>query len=302
MKPLSFLFFLLMTWLGQSLHAQADVAAVAGAATGTAADENSVLWQISGNGLTKPSYLFGTVHILPKEDYAFSPAAQKALKACTSLVLETDLEMKTVDKSEIARKTMLPDGKTLKDVLPAADYTRFMALMDSMGVSKLNQMVCERMKPIYATSVLVQAMSGKTESYEMRLLKMAKKEKMEYLWLEELTYQLDVLDGMTLEEQIASFGEDMSVATFKRLFGSMIDAYQAQDINALHTLMLEESGSISNFEERLLNQRNRNWVPVIAKYAAAQPSFIAVGAGHLAGEQGVISLLRNAGYTVTAVK
>lgn len=291
---------ILLVFAGQFVWAQTNPAVAP--LPGSTPEEHSLLWQISGNGLSKPSYLFGTIHIVPQEDYHFSATAQKALKSCQKLVLETDIEMTSVNKTEVAMMTLLPDGKTLDGYIPADQYQQFNKLLDSLGVSKIQKTVCMHMKPIFATAIIIQALYDKTESYETNLLKMAKKSKLEFVWLESVTYQLEVLNQMTMEEQIASFGESLTINTFKELYAGMVKAHKAGDIDALHQMMLEESASMADFEERLLNQRNRNWVPVISKYVAEGPSFIAVGAGHLGGERGVISLLRQAGYTVTAVK
>jgi uncharacterized protein len=83
-------------------------------------------------------------------------------------------------------------------------------------------------------------------------------------------------------------------------FDEMVKLYKNQDIVGMGTMMGEDE-SIGSHQDLLLNQRNRNWIPIMGEMMLAQPTFFAVGAGHLGGDQGVVSLLRKAGYTVEPV-
>ena len=84
-------------------------------------------------------------------------------------------------------------------------------------------------------------------------------------------------------------------------FDEMVKLYKAQDIEAMQSMMDAEE-SLSEYGDLLLVQRNHNWIPVMAGMMAEQPTFFAVGAGHLGGEEGVVALLREAGYTLRPLK
>ncbi len=80
----------------------------------------------------------------------------------------------------------------------------------------------------------------------------------------------------------------------------LVELYKKQDINGLDD-MLNGDPEISKYNQVLLVNRNKNWIPRIGKFANEKPTFFAVGAGHLPGKEGVIRLLREAGYTVRAI-
>jgi len=90
----------------------------------------------------------------------------------------------------------------------------------------------------------------------------------------------------------------------KKELMDLITAYKAQDLPALMKLMRDSKfdGESSKIEEELLEKRNTNWIPLIEKAAQSKATFFAFGAGHLAGDKGVITLLRQKGYTVKAVQ
>jgi uncharacterized protein YbaP (TraB family) len=86
-----------------------------------------------------------------------------------------------------------------------------------------------------------------------------------------------------------------------RTFNEMIEVYKTQNIEKLHQLTVSEDSGIANFEDVFLNNRNQSWIPVIEDLIKKQPTFIAVGAAHLGGNKGVISLLKSKGYIVEPV-
>ena len=81
----------------------------------------------------------------------------------------------------------------------------------------------------------------------------------------------------------------------------LVEVYKLQDIQGMQDLFKEEGSDLDGHEDVLLNNRNKNWIPVIAEEMKKGSTFFAVGAGHLAGPQGVIHLLREAGYKMTAI-
>jgi uncharacterized protein YbaP (TraB family) len=114
---------------------------------------------------------------------------------------------------------------------------------------------------------------------------------------------MSMFDSIPYEDQAKMLVESIkSSDTENDQFDQMVKLYKAQDIVGMVSMMGEEEAGMAGYEDLLLNQRNRNWVPVMGEMMMAQPTFFAVGAGHLAGDQGVVSLLRKAGYTVEPVR
>ena len=263
------------------------------------AAENALLWEISGKGLKDPSYLYGTIHMICSVDYRMSDTIVQAFDRSRQLYLELDM-----DDPSMTMKTMqlaIMKGKTLKDIFKSDDYKKLEAYVkDKLGMP---MMMLNMLKPIAITS-LISAKSmpcDKMESYEQHFQDMAKAHKMELKGLETLEYQFGVFDKIPDSAQ-ARMIMDM-IADDKKSqaeFQTMVDAYKRRDLNALGS-EIGDAPDLAGYEDILLNQRNANWVPVMEKAMAEMPSFFAVGAGHLPAKDGVIALLRKAGYTVKPV-
>ncbi|OIN58113.1 TraB/GumN family protein [Arsenicibacter rosenii] len=266
------------------------------------AQDKSLLWKISGNGLTKPSYLFGTIHLICPTDFSLSDSTKNAMAQTGQVYLEIDMDdpalMTTMQKS-----MMNTSGKPLKDLLSADDYK----LLDDyytanlhMGLSQLSMM-----KPFALMSLQYMALLNcQPQSYEMTFTQMAGTQKKEVLGLETIDDQMSIFDKMPAEkmaQQLVDMVKKKDEATNE--FRQLITLYKAQDLEGLRKLMdASQFSEFEGFEEVLLDQRNIKWIPVIEKAAKEKPTFFAVGAGHLAGEKGVIRLLRQKGYTVQPVK
>jgi uncharacterized protein len=264
--------------------------------------EQSLLWQVSGNGLEKPSYLFGTIHIIGADDFFLGENARKKLRNAQVLVMEMDI--KNINPMAIAAKALLPDNKTIEDYLEPEDYQTLLAFFrDSIGVNEtLFKAAYSRMKPFFLQQMtMLKFMGGETESYEMYLSGMAEDLEIRMAGLETLEEQLAVLDVMSLDEQIEGMVQmirNYSDQSFN--FEELLQAYKAQDINKLYEL-IQSSEEVKDITNTLLDERNQKWIPKLEVFFKEGSSFVAVGAGHLAGPDGVISLLKNVGYTVVPI-
>ncbi|MEY3367534.1 MAG: hypothetical protein RI973_689 [Bacteroidota bacterium] len=270
-------------------------------ANAASAQENSLLWKISGKGLPESSYLFGTIHVMPKSEFSISPRIQKAFENSSALALEVGLKMGIAKQVKIAKMALLPQGKTLEDYLSQEDYNLVKShCLDSLKIpeSKFNTYV--RMKPFFFSAAIEQEKMGETASYEIELDKLARQQRKKRLGLESIEFQMETIDKISIQDQakmlVKEFGGN---AAFQ--FKDMLDMYQREDLNGLHKALSEVSMEIPEFNHYFLSVRNSNWIPVIEKQIAQKPTFIAVGAAHLPGENGVIELLRKKGYTVEPV-
>ncbi|MCC7029190.1 MAG: TraB/GumN family protein [Chitinophagaceae bacterium] len=265
------------------------------------ADQNSLLWKITGNGLQKPSYLFGTIHMICSGDYFFDERMKQAFNETEQLILEINLS----DPATIAQYQqgmMLPAGKELKDFFNnAEEYETFsVKLKNRIGIDAA---LFQNLKPLILLSLIAQKgfECENTSSYEMNLIEMSKEKNMPVTGLETTLAQMKIFDEMKdseisqiLIEGIEDLGND------SKLQQQMIAAYRSQNISELHDLILS-SKEFQNQEDVLINGRNREWVKKMPQFMKAKSCFVAVGAGHLSGEQGVLNLLRNAGYVVEPV-
>lgn len=263
--------------------------------------ENSTLWKIEGNGLQQASYLFGTIHITC--DATIEDDVQKALDATSQVVLEIDMDDPSM-QSKMIKGMYMKEGKKLKDLISAEDYIA----VDSLFIKNMGMSVkmIENIKPSFLTAMLYPKLLDCTsQSFETELMRIAKEQGEEVNGLETIEDQLKVFDDIPYKAQakdlVRSAKDNMSYD--KETFAKMLNVYKNEDITAMIEMMNDDNfSSVSEHQDELLDNRNKNWIPKIGEYAKEQPTFFGVGAGHLAGNNGVINLLREAGYTVTAVK
>jgi uncharacterized protein len=277
-------------------------------------DTKSLLWEISGKGLKKPSYLYGTIHLIPKKDFFLTDATKKAFEASQKVTFEINMkEMNNpMAMMSIFTKALIPNGKKLKDFLNDEDYGLVQRKFDSLG---LPLKMLERVKPMFL-SVMVGSdgeqipmdgstkESNKSTSYEMEFLKMGETQKKEFGGLETVEFQMGIFDSIPYQAQA-----DMLVKTIKNggsgnnELAKMIEMYKNQDIEAMCQMLKSgDESELGNYENMLLNNRNINWIPLMSKAMIQKSTFFAVGAGHLGGEKGVVNLLKKAGYTVKPLK
>lgn len=276
--------------------------------TDTATDSlpNSLLWKIEGNGLTKPSYIFGTIHIIPKEDYFLPKGFEQALSQSDKVVFEIDMaEMNDMSGlMTMMGSLMMNDGMSLDKLLNQEDYKTVSQYFDKMG---LPMFMLNRVKPMFLSVLTEMNMdmsdfqSDKMVSYENEIFEMAKKENKSTGGLESMEFQISLFDSipykdqaMMLLESIQTTGE--SVETFDET----TDLYKDQNIQGMVNMISGDEG-IAQYEGILLTNRNKAWIPVIENIMKKESGFFAVGAGHLAGKDGVLNLLKNKGYTLTPI-
>jgi len=271
------------------------------------AEENSLLWEISGKELKQPSYLFGTIHLIGEEDFILSDVTKASFAKTKRVTFEIDMEDMT-DISvlmPVMMKAFMSDGSSLRTLLNDEDYELVKNHFEKMG---LPMMMMERIKPMFLSALAegdmnaLEGESGGSVSYEMELMKMAQDQEKEIEGLETMEYQMSIFDSIPYETQAEMLVESIKSADAQNdELNEMVELYKTQDLDGLQKMM-ENSAEVAEFNDILLVQRNKNWIPVMAKQMAEQPTFFAVGAGHLGGETGVIALLRAEGYMVKPLK
>lgn len=273
---------------------------VFGSSFGSFAQEaNSLLWKVSGKDITKPSYIFGTIHLLPEDRYFFTEQMQKALSSSDALAMEVDMDIPVTEQMKMASEMIMPDGKTWADYMTAEEYALVKsAFVDSLGFKAKKVEKYARIKPIYISGVILAELLGKVKMYEKELTGLAKKEKKKIIGLETFQEQMEIVGSISLEDQM----EDLktTTASMVRDYNKMLDAYTSQNLTELEKLGTESDG-FDKMEERLLTDRNNRWVRAIQEKLAETATFYAVGAMHLVGENGLIKQLKVAGYEVEAV-
>lgn len=277
---------------------------------------NALLWQIDGKELKKPSFLYGTIHMIAEDDFYWPKGTKEAFAKADRVTFEINMEEMTNIGSQMAllSKAMMADGLTLKDLLSEKDYNTVQAHFQKIGMPLF---LFERMKPMFLTVLASEDMAkmqaGQSDnsivSYEFQFVDLAKSadKEMEFGGLETAEYQMSMFDSIPYKVQAemlvdgikAEQMSDDSENAAEAEFDIMVDMYKRQDITAMQAMISGEDSGYADYEELLLVNRNKNWIPVMGTQMKDKPTFFAVGAGHLGGPNGVIQLLENEGYTLT---
>ena len=262
---------------------------------------NTVFWEISGNGLLKPSYLFGTIHILPKDEFVAYELADQKLTESEQLILEMEIDVPMKTQVEWAKKLMLPEGSSIPDFMETEDFLRLKSYaLDSLQVKEFLFNAYLKMKPFAFYSALIPHVIGKKiEGYELHFSKLAKKEQLPVVGLETFDFQLGIFDSIPNETQLKMFFDEDT--DLKSELKEMLEMYQDQDIYSMAESLEDASDKYAEMETELLIKRNIDWAEKLPDLMKQKPSFIAVGAGHLAGEHGLIKLLREKGFAVEPI-
>jgi uncharacterized protein YbaP (TraB family) len=123
--------------------------------------ENTVFWEISGNGLAESSYLYGTIHIMPKEEFFSFETVDDKLKASEQLVLEMEIDVPLKQQIEWAKKMMLPPNTSLKDFVDSMKYNELKAfVIDSLEIKEMMFNTYLKFKPLAFYSALIPGIIG----------------------------------------------------------------------------------------------------------------------------------------------
>ncbi|MEO6316480.1 MAG: TraB/GumN family protein [Chitinophagaceae bacterium] len=266
--------------------------------------ENTLLWEISGNHLSSPSYLFGTMHLLCAADAQLSDSLRFAIAKAAQIYFEIDLENMMENALGIMKYINMKDGVKLSDLLTEAEYTRVKDYFTN-NRSMLPFSMMEHFKPYFITSLITESKfpCAEKDGMEQVIMKEAKKDQKPINGLETIQFQAGVFDSIPYKRQAKDLLKmiDSSGVAGDSTDAQLADVYRKQDLNKMQEMTANEEG-IGEYLDLLLYNRNAGWAKKMPAIMRDAPALFAVGAGHLGGEKGVISLLRKAGFTVRPVK
>lgn len=270
--------------------------------------EKSLLWKVTGKGI-KPSYVFGTIHMIGADDFFWDKSMQKAFKKTKKLVMEMDMSQQMAMAMQMMKLAPMKGGETLKDLVSEEDYKIIETYFTEEAKSpqaKLTFGMAQTWQPMLLQSLLYMEMiDGPVKAYEMELTAKAKEADMAFGGLETVADQMAVFNSIPYKQQAEGLLE--MIQNLKKgeggenEFAKMVTFYKAQDVDGMLEAMQGDLDEMGN-QEDMLDNRNLKWIPQIVETSKETPTFYAVGAGHLGGEKGVIRLLRKEGYKVTPVK
>lgn len=263
--------------------------------------KGQLLWKVSGNGLTSSSYLFGTIHAIPKNRFYLSDSVKSAFNSCRSVSFEIDINPKLSDISMMVSQMRMPKGTSIENVLSKSDFSRLKSYCeDTLGIKKKKFKRYLQLKPFYFSAMLLMEQLENYTGYEKEFSKMAKQQNKELGSLETIQFQMETVNKIKIEDQAKMIME--SLGSENAEFNEMVDLYTKEDIKSLYQIITQEAESIPEFNYHFLETRNKNWIPLIEKQINAQSTFIAIGAGHLEGPTGLLNLLKEKGYNLAPIK
>jgi len=266
-----------------------------------------LFWKVSGNGLSKPSYLFGTHHLIEKEQIKNFDKIIAFVPQTDAIVGEMDMSNMLGMQMKMMKEVMMKDT-TMKELLSDSNYV----LVDNglkevvgMGLDKLGKMKPMMLSTMYSLMTYMKKMNLKKqpEAVDVLFQKRAKKEKKPVIGLETVEQQISILfNSIPLQTQadelVKAVKEKEKEIT---LMTDMNEAYLGGDLIRIEALNQEDNDMTPEERAIMIDNRNNNWINQLLTLIPEKSCFIAVGCMHLVGVTGLINQLRNAGYTVEAV-
>lgn len=271
-----------------------------------------LLWKVTGGDSKGDSYIFGTHHIAPVAILDSIQGFADALNSVSTVYGELEMaEMTSPAVQQVAmRHSMAPVDSTLSKLLSAEQLDSVSAVLGKYTGGMLTAAALDPMKPVVVSTQLgvMQSMVAFPEFTGQQQLDQVIQERAQLAGkavkgLETAEQQFAILMGGSLSKQAEQLMKDIrkeekTIEDAKTLAA----AYMSADLDAMERLFNDpETGMSPETAKALIYDRNDNWIAQLREILPADKVMIVVGAGHIVGEKGILSQLRNAGYEVTAV-
>ena len=265
-----------------------------------------LLWKIERGASTL--YLFGTFHLLTADVVWLDERITSALESADELVLEIAAEQ--TDASLVTRlvreKGMYDTADGLQRVLSAETYDDLVKQAGAVGIPA---QFIGRLRPWYA-SIMLSIQYAQVQGFrpefgvEATLTALAKAHNTPVLGLETTEQQLSMLAGHSNRVQVLMLEDTLAqLEDLPRLLDDMTRAWVTGDEDGIADLIIGGASEIPELYEAAILQRNRNWIPFLeARLQKPGTYLVAVGVGHLVGDDSVVTLMREEGYRVRPVK
>jgi uncharacterized protein len=270
----------------------------------TAANNKSLLWEVTGNGLQKPVYLYGTMHLLCKDDAIVSKNLSSVIQSVDEIYFEIDMDDMGQLLSGLTLGTMKHDT-TLTKLYTADEYERIKSFFTAHGMG-LQLTMFNKMQPMLVSSLVYEAILPCTAlgGIEMSIMQQAHTAKKEIKGLETAAFQAAILDSIPYATQAKELLHSIDhISDSEKETADMMALYKQQDLEKLLDFTLKtDGGTTEEAQDIMINQRNKNWVAQFPAITNKKSLLIAVGAGHLGGQNGVLNLLKQKGYQIRAIE
>lgn len=260
-------------------------------------DDKTLLWEITGKGIKKPSYLYGTIHIQNSKVFNYDTIVAQVFNNSEAYAMELNMDEMDI-KGMMDYMTM---EKPIDSFITPTQFRTIDSLLQKrMGVGLVAQ---RNYKPFFIYSELMVSSEKKDKALALDLdfFYKAKKAKKKLIGIEKFEEQFAAVDMISIEDQVKMLLEMTNENSSDSLYDMLVATYLEGDLEKMIELS-KDTTMPDNFEKAFLIDRNERMAERIAKLCEEQVTFNAIGAAHLGGEHGVIALLRKAGYTVKPIK
>jgi uncharacterized protein YbaP (TraB family) len=267
------------------------------------AAQHSVLWEITGNGLSEKSYLMGTLKFTGAKEYVLPSEITDIMKKCAAFTIEDQVDHHA--QHELNSATHFPKGQTLSSVMKGDDYDRLLTLFQSEF--HIDREAFEKrfahLKPLPLSIVMTRLSLGeKVKFYDIELLSLAKELNLTTYSLEPIEREAAALNQFSMEEQVATLNH--AVANFdeqKKEFQMLVKAFPKGNAEDVYRFTQHAAEDSPQFLEVFYYKRNEEWLPKIDRMVHEKSTFIAVGLSHLEGDRGLVAQLKSKGYTLNPI-
>ncbi len=278
-----------------------------------------LLYKVTGNKLSEPSYIFGTHHLFTIDFAHKIPGFDNAIASCKAVYGEMVVEETATqeDQAKMQSAMLMPPKALYTDFLSKEDYEYLgLELQKYFGEAILLQQLF-MLKPnaisaqlsIIASQPYMDApLTPDFKGIDAQIQEYAKSKQFIIGGLESADSQIDLLFDSSIKEQATDLVTSLRKTDLRKDAELMIQLYREQDSQGMYLFIENNTQKLTTTNEeynkeleKMLFQRNRAWVAQLPAIFSAQPTFVAVGVGHLHGSEGVISLLEKEGYTVEPV-
>lgn len=260
---------------------------------------NTLLWEVSGKGLSQPSYLYGTMHMVCADDAKLSVGLKEVIKKSKQLYFELDMD-NMEEMMSVLKYARMTNGLKLQDLVSPVDYQKLEDYFKE-NKSMLPFAMMTRFKPYFISAVISEGLLNCPQkvSIEQQIMTEAKQYDKEVFGLETIEFQASIFDSIPYEKQAQDLVAYVdSVEKYKQITTDMADMYRRQEINNMDSLTEKSDPGMLEYMDVLLYDRNKRWADQIPEQMFQTSTLFAVGAGHLGGDKGVIALLKKQGFTV----
>ncbi len=268
------------------------------------AQESSILWEINGNGITKPSYLFGSLKFIGEKEFYLPKEVTEKIKLSVVFAIEDQVDHHA--QHELNKALHFPKGETLATHLSPDDYSKVVSFFETeFKISKKQfEGKYARLKPLAISISMTRLSLGeKVKFYDIELLKFAKRNKVKAYSLEAIEREAQALNTFPIEDQaIALLHSVDNFEKQKTEFQNLMNDYPQGRLEEIFEYTLHPLEDNQQFIEAFYYARNKEWMTSIEKMIAENVAFISVGISHLEGEGGLLNLFKERGYTLTPIR